>query len=144
MKSKRRRWRGNDAIRKTILSLWDQSVTLRCMRKLIFSPNKACGSRISIYCARCAVDENLQLLVARQWNRDYWSASPAAGVRRLWRNSPSAVPNELRFWSIIENIFFFYATNKAYPSRQLRDAIPFYLKQFNMFSIFNNLHLKGI
>lgn len=41
------------------------------MRKLIFSPNEACTSHISVYCLHERHERNLQLLVARQWNRDY-------------------------------------------------------------------------
>lgn len=130
-----RRWCRNDGIRETISPLWDQSAALRCMRKLIFSPNKACASRISVYCTRCAMYENLQLLVARQWNRDYWSAS--LDTRRHDETRCRLHPMNCVFHQLSRISFPFPRLIKLIRHGSCV-TIPFYLKQFNMFSIFDN------
>lgn len=76
-----RRWHQNDGINE-FRHYGIKARRCVYMRKLIFSPNKACASRISVYCTRCAMGENLQLLVAWQWNRDYWFAFLAADTSR--------------------------------------------------------------
>lgn len=135
--AKTHQWRRNDAIRETISPLWDQSAALRCMRKLIFSPNKACASRISVYCTRCAMDENLQLLVARQWNRDYWSVSLAADTRRHGETRRRLHPMNCIFDQLSRISFPFTRLIKLIRHGSCV-TIPFHKKQFNMFSIFNN------
>lgn len=125
-----------DTIRETISSLWDQSAALRCMRKLIFSPNKACASCISIYCTRCAMDENLQLLVARQWNRNYWSVS-LADTRRHGETRHRLHPMNCIFDQLLRISFPFTRIIKLIRHGSCV-TIPFHLKQFNIFSIFNN------
>jgi len=86
---------------------------------------------------RCAMNENLQLLVARQWNCDYWSAFLVVDTRWYSEIRCRLHPMNCVFDQLSRISFSFTRLIKLIR-RGSYVTIPFYLEQFNMFSIFNN------